>query len=87
MALFSVVVPVYNAGKTIERCVESIIKSGGDDVEIVLVEDCGKDNAREKCSLLAEKYPRIFKARFSRATSTRTTILIIMWLSNICPTT
>ncbi|MBQ9117775.1 MAG: glycosyltransferase family 2 protein [Clostridia bacterium] len=59
MPLFSVIVPVYNAAKSIERCVKSIIESGDSDVEIVLVEDCGKDDSLAKCVALAEKYPQV----------------------------
>lgn len=59
MPLFSVIVPVYNAEKSIERCVESICKSGGDTVEVVLVNDGSKDNSYAKCLSLAEKYPQV----------------------------
>ena len=40
MATFSVIVPVYNAAQTIERCVDSIAASDDRDVQIILVEDC-----------------------------------------------
>ena len=59
MPLFSVIVPVYNAEKSIERCVESICKSGGDKVEVVLVNDGSKDDSYAKCLALAEKYPQV----------------------------
>ena len=59
MPLFSVIVPVYNAEKSIERCVESICKSGGDKVEVVLVEDGSKDDSYAKCVQLAEKYTQV----------------------------
>lgn len=59
MATFSVIVPVYNAAHTIERCVESIVRSGGDDVQIILIEDCSRDHSWQVCCALAEKYPAI----------------------------
>ena len=59
MATFSVIVPVYNAAHTIERCVGSIAVSGGEDVQIILVEDGGKDNSWEVCQRLAQKYPAV----------------------------
>ncbi len=59
MYTFSVIVPVYNAASTIERCVKSLVKSGGDDLQIILVEDCSKDNSLEVCKKLAEKYPSV----------------------------
>lgn len=59
MATFSVIVPVYNAAHTIERCVRSIAASGGDDVQIILIEDCSKDNSLEVCRRLGEQYPTV----------------------------
>ena len=59
MATFSVIVPVYNAAHTIERCVDSIAASGGEDVQIILIEDCSKDNSREVCQQLAQKYETV----------------------------
>lgn len=35
----SVVIPVYNAVKTLERCVESIIYGEVKDISVILVDD------------------------------------------------
>lgn len=59
MATFSVIVPVYNAAHTIERSVSSIAASGGEDVQIILIEDYGKDNSWEVCQRLAGKYQTV----------------------------
>lgn len=59
MPLFSVIVPVYNAEHSIERCVRSICESGRDLVEIVLVDDCSKDNSAKICVRLKEKYSQV----------------------------
>lgn len=59
MATFSVIVPVYNAAKTVERCVDSLYKSGKDDLQIILIEDSSKDNSWEVCQRLAEKYETV----------------------------
>lgn len=59
MPLFSVIVPVYNASKTIERCVRSICESGQDEVEVILVDDCSKDDSYEKCLQLCKCYPHV----------------------------
>ncbi len=59
MYTFSVIVPVYNAASTIERCVKSLVKSGGDDLQIILVEDCSKDNSYEVCLSLAREFPSV----------------------------
>ena len=59
MATFSVIVPVYNGAKTVERCVGSIIASGGGDVQVILIEDCSKDDSLAVCRRLEEKYPNV----------------------------
>ena len=64
--MVSVVVPVYNAEKTIEKCVESIEVNSYKDVEIILVEDCSKDNSWEICKKLVEKYSNIKIVRNER---------------------
>lgn len=56
MVKISVVVPVYNAESVIERCVDSIISNNYDNLEVILVEDCSKDNSLEKCKKLSKKY-------------------------------
>lgn len=56
MVKISVVVPVYNAESIVERCVDSIISNNYDNLEVILVEDCSKDNSLEKCKELSEKY-------------------------------
>lgn len=59
MVKFSVIVPVYNAAKSIERCVDSLVKSSGNNSQIILVEDCSKDNSFEVCRCLAHKYSNV----------------------------
>ena len=59
MYTFSVVIPVYNAASTIERCVKSLVQSGGDDLQIVLIEDCSKDNSFDVCEKLACEYSSV----------------------------
>lgn len=59
MVTFSVIIPVYNAAHTIERCVDSIVASGGKDVQVILIEDGSKDNSREVCQQLAQKYDTV----------------------------
>ena len=56
MVKISVVVPVYNAESIVERCVDSIISNNYDNLEVILVEDCSKDNSLEKCKELSKKY-------------------------------
>lgn len=46
---FSVIVPVYNAEKTLKRCVDSILLPDRRDVEIILVDDGSVDGSAEIC--------------------------------------
>lgn len=55
----SIVVPVYNAEKTIVRCVESLRQQIYPYIEIILVNDGSKDKSLEICQHLKEKDNRI----------------------------
>lgn len=44
--LLSVIVPVYNAEKYIERCINSIINQSVDNIEIIIVNDGSLDNTK-----------------------------------------
>lgn len=47
--LISVIVPVYNVGQTLERCVNSIIAQSYTALEIILVNDGSTDHSGEIC--------------------------------------
>ncbi|WP_433863468.1 glycosyltransferase family 2 protein [Sphingobacterium thalpophilum] len=55
----SVIIPIYNAEKTIERCVKSILKQTVDDYEVILVNDGSKDNSLNLCEHFAQYDNRI----------------------------
>lgn len=59
MPLISVIVPVYNAEKTIKRCVDSIRRQTFSDVEILLIEDGAKDASGALCDGFAGEDDRI----------------------------
>lgn len=46
---FSIIIPVYNAENTLERCVDSIIKQEYYDYEIILVNDGSSDSSLDIC--------------------------------------
>lgn len=58
-ALVSVVVPVYNMGSSIKKCVESVEQQGYHELEIILVDDGSTDDSLERCKKLAAKDARI----------------------------
>ena len=59
----SIVIPVYNSEETIEKLVKLLIEKLCLDykLEIVLVNDCSKDNSESICISLYEKYKEIVK--------------------------
>ena len=57
--VFSIIVPVYNVGLYLERCIESILKQSFDDYEVILVDDGSTDNSSAICDLYSELDPRV----------------------------
>lgn len=60
MKLLSITVPCYNSEAYMEKCVRSLLV-GGDDVEIIIVNDGSKDRTAEIADGLQAKYPNIIK--------------------------
>lgn len=52
----SVLVPVYNVEKTLDRCMESILNQTFKDFEIIMVDDGSTDSSGAICDKYAEKY-------------------------------
>ncbi len=61
MKVLSVAVPCYNSQEYMEKCIDSLLK-GGEEVEILIVDDGSKDNTAAIADAYAEKYPTIVKA-------------------------
>ena len=59
MALISVIVPVYNAEKTLRRCVDSILSQEFQDFELLLIDDGSKDESPAICDEYAKKDIRV----------------------------
>ena len=47
---FSFIIPVYNAGKTIEKCLESIRTQHYENYEVILMDDGSSDDSYEICT-------------------------------------
>jgi len=60
MKVISVTVPCYNSQAYMRKCVDSLL-SGGDDVEIIIVNDGSKDDTLKIANEYKEKYPDIVK--------------------------
>ncbi len=57
--LISVIVPIYNVEKYLDRCVESIVNQTYMNLEIILVDDGSPDNCPKMCDEWAQKDTRI----------------------------
>lgn len=58
----SIVIPVYNAEKYLERCINSILRSLGEvKVEILLVDNNSKDGSAKIMREYQKKYPKIMR--------------------------
>ncbi len=61
MKYISFAIPSYNSESYMDHAIESILK-GGEDVEIIIVNDGSKDRTSEIAKSYEEKYPTIVKA-------------------------
>lgn len=59
MPEISIIVPVYRAEQTLERCIDSILAQTFQDFELILVEDGSPDHSGMLCDACAEKDARI----------------------------
>lgn len=55
----SFIIPVYNVGKFISRCIDSILKQSIEDIEIILVNDGSTDNSLIVCQQYESRYDYI----------------------------
>jgi glycosyltransferase involved in cell wall biosynthesis len=53
--MISVIIPIHNAGKTLERCIDSVVNQTYTDLEILCIENGSSDNSW----LLIQKYEKI----------------------------
>ena len=61
MKLLSIAVPCYNSQDYMRHCVETLLP-GGDEVEILVVDDGSKDDTAAIADELEAKYPGIVRA-------------------------
>ena len=61
MKLLTITVPCYNSQDYMEKCVESLVV-GGDEVEILVVDDGSVDRTAEIADRLQDRYPGIVRA-------------------------
>lgn len=61
MKLLSIAIPCYNSQDYMEKCIKSLLP-GGEEVEILIVDDGSKDRTAEIADEYAERYPSIIRA-------------------------
>lgn len=58
--LLSVIIPVYNAEKFLDRCILSVVNQTYRNLEIILVDDGSTDNSADMCDNWKESDSRVF---------------------------
>lgn len=56
---YSVIIPIYNAEKTLARCLDSILRQPFSDYELLLINDGSGDGSGEISAAYARRYPQI----------------------------
>lgn len=57
MPKVSVIIPVYNAEKYIEKCARSLFEQTLDDIEYIFIDDCGRDQSIKILNGVLDDYP------------------------------
>ena len=57
MPKVSVIVPVYNVEKYLERCLNSLVNQTLDDIEIIVVNDSSPDESQKIIDNYIQNYP------------------------------
>lgn len=59
MPKISIIIPVYGVEQYLPQCLDSILTQSFTDYEVILVDDCSKDNSGKICDQYAAKDSRI----------------------------
>ena len=59
MKYISFAIPCYNSEAYMEKAINSILVGGGEDVEIIVVNDGSKDGTQKIAEKYQEQYPTI----------------------------
>lgn len=59
MFMVSIIIPIYNAAKYLEACLDSIVGQTYSDYELILINDCSTDNSRDIISRFCQSHTDI----------------------------
>lgn len=59
--IISIVVPVFNAEKSLEKCLTSLVKQTFKNIEIIVINDGSQDDSDKIIQKFAKKYPQKIK--------------------------
>ena len=62
--LFSIIVPMYNAAKSIRLCLDSILRQNFDDYEVVIINDGSTDDSESICRDVTNGHDNVFLYTF-----------------------
>ncbi|MCM1286178.1 MAG: glycosyltransferase [Acetobacter sp.] len=68
---YSVIIPVYNAEKYLNQCVESVLSQTFSDLEVILVDDGSPDKCPQLCDAWAERDSRVKALHVSNGGASR----------------
>ena len=57
--MISIIVPIYQAEKTIKKCIESVLNQSSSEWELILIDDGSTDNSGQICDEFAKKFHNI----------------------------
>lgn len=55
----SIIIPIHNAEKTLEKCISSIVEQEYANIELILIENGSTDNSKIMCMEIGERYDNI----------------------------
>ena len=61
MVKVSIIVPIYNVEKYIDKCIQSLLNQTLEEIEIILVNDGSTDKSKKRCEYYKNKYPKKIK--------------------------
>jgi len=64
--LFNIIVPVFNAEKYLEKCLNSIIKQSYKNFQVKVVDDCSTDDSYEIASSICKNYKKFYICKNKR---------------------